>query len=106
MEYIKLYGNEVAQNGPPRTQVWQATYTGNKVPNKDVYERKSYMDRSFISFSFDDPKAENPKRIEDFDFIAYTAGDRIERDAYANFEDLTSTYDVIPGQFYWGTYFH
>lgn len=107
-EYI-LQGNEVAQDGPPRTQVWWATHTGNKITNNkniEVYERHSYMDRSFISFSFDDPKAEDPKRIEDFDFIAYTAGDRMERDAYASFEDLTSTYDVIPGQFYWGTYFH
>jgi len=107
-EYI-LQGTEVAQSGPPRTQVWQATYTGNRITNskgENVDERRSYMHRSFISFSFDDPKAENPKRIEDFNFIAYTAGDRMERDAYGSFEDLTSTYDVIPGQFYWGTYFH
>ena len=57
------------------------------------------MYRSFISFSY------GGKNIEDFDLIATTAGDRLERDAYASFNDLTSTYDTIQGQFFWGTYF-
>jgi len=58
------------------------------------------MQRSFISFSY------GGKYIEDFNLIAYTEGDRMENNGYAEFEDLTTTYDTLPGQFYWGTYFH
>ena len=47
-----------------------------------------------------------PVYIEDFSLIATISGDRWQREAYASFDDLTSTYDTIPGQFYWGTYFH
>lgn len=74
------------------TQVYQATHENGG--------RASYMKRSFISFSY------GGKYIEDFNLIAYTDGDRMQREAYASFEDLTSTYDVLPGQFYWGTYYH
>jgi hypothetical protein len=27
------------------------------------------------------------------------------RDGYASFEDITSTYPTLTGQFYWGTYY-
>lgn len=74
------------------TQVYQATHKGESY--------LPFMERSFISFSY------GGKNIEDFSLIAVTPGDRMERDAYASFEDLTSTYDTIQGQFYWGTYFH
>lgn len=84
------------------TQVYQATHDGN--------QRLPFMNRSFISFSYGSKKDSNgnevPVNIEDFNLIAYTSGDRMQRDAYASYEDLTSTYDTIPGQFYWGTYFH
>lgn len=90
--YATLYGNEVESPTLPLTQVYKVTHDGT--------QRLPYMDRSFISFSYGD------KNIEDFNLIATTNGDRMERDAYASFEDLTSTYDTIPGQFYWGTYFH
>ena len=90
-EYNILIGNEVASQTLPRTQVYKATHN-------DAL-RKSYMQRSFISFTYGD------KFIEDFGLIAYTDGDRMQRDAYASFDDLTSAYDVIPGQFYWGTYY-
>lgn len=90
--YNILIGNEVARTGPSLTQVYQATH--------DNGQYKSYMHRSFISFSY------GGKNIEDFNLIATTDGDRLEREAYASFEDLTSTYDTIQGQFYWNTYFH
>jgi hypothetical protein len=102
LTYTTLYGTEVESLTPPRTQVYKATHDGNK--------RLPYMNRSFISFSYGSKKNSNgeevPVFIEDFNLIATTSGDRMERDAYASFEDLTSTYDTIPGQFYWGTYFH
>ena len=88
---ITLHGNEVESNTPLRGQVYQATHKGE--------EYLPFMYRSFISFSY------GGKNIEDFDLIATTAGDRLERDAYASFNDLTSTYDTIQGQFFWGTYF-
>lgn len=73
------------------TQVYRVTHDGT--------QRLPYMNRSFISFTY------GGKFIEDFNLIAYTNGDRMQRDAYASFNDLTSSYDVIPGQFYWGTYY-
>lgn len=99
MENYRNYGalnGRLAPNVPidtmRYTQVYQATHEGG--------EYLPFMKRSFISFSY------GGKNIEDFSLIAVTPGDRIERDAYASFEDLTSTYDTIQGQFYWGTYFH
>ena len=78
-------------------QVYQDTHQYNNEYHQ--WERLPYMYRSFISFSY------GGKNIEDFDLIATTSGDRLERDAYASFNDLTSTYDTIQGQFFWGTYF-
>lgn len=92
MAIATLVGNEVASLTPPRTQVYQATHDGQSY--------LPFMQRSFISFSY------GGKNIEDFNVLAYTSGDRMEREGYAEFEDLTSTYDTIQGQFYWGTYFH
>jgi hypothetical protein len=57
------------------------------------------MNRSFISFSY------GGKNIEDFGLIAASDGDRMTRDGYASFEDITSTYPTLTGQFYWGTYY-
>lgn len=87
-----LMGNEVASDLPARTQVYQATHDGEG-------QRLPHMLRSFISFSY------GGKFIEDFGVISVIEGDRITRNAYANFEDLTSTYSVMDGQFYWGTHF-
>lgn len=87
-----LMGNEVASLTPPYTQVYKATHDGQR--------RLPFMQRSFISFSY------GGKNIEDFNLLAYTEGDRMDKAGYADFEDLTTTYDVITGQFYWGTYFH
>lgn len=84
------------------TQVYQATHEGER--------RLPFMNRSFISFSYgekaDANKKMHPVYIEDFGLIVTNTGDRMEKNLYANFSDLTSTYDVVPGQFFWGTYFH
>ena len=84
------------------TQVYQATHEGE--------QRLPFMNRSFISFSYGEKPNEagemRPVYIEDFNLIATISGDRWQRDAYGSFQDLTSTYDTINGQFYWGTYFH
>lgn len=83
-------------------QVYQATHDGQL--------RLPYMNRSFISFTFGERLNASgvmvPVHIEDFNLIAYTDGDRLNREAYASFNDLTSEYDVIQGQFYWGTWYH
>lgn len=73
------------------TDVYKATHDGTV--------RLPYMQRAFISFQY------GGRHIEDFNVLAYTDGDRLQREAYAQFDDLTSSYDTIPGQFYWGTYY-
>jgi len=57
------------------------------------------MYRSFISFTY------GGKKIEDFDLIATISGDRINRNAYASFDDTVSTYDNLDGQHYWATHY-
>ena len=54
--------------------------------------------RSFISFSF------GGKNIEDFNIIRVTGGERLTDNLYADFEDIVDEYDVLDGQFYWGTH--
>jgi len=84
-----LIGREILDNIQQRTQVYQATHDGegNSLP---------YLSRSFISFTF------GGKAIEDFGLIV-TTSDRIERAAYTPFSDITSSYDTLNGQLYWGT---
>ena len=73
------------------TQVYHATHKGeNYLP---------FMNRSFISFSF------GGKNIEDFNLLASISGDRLQRQGYSSFEDLTSNYTVMDGHFYWGTHY-
>jgi len=57
------------------------------------------MNRSFISFTY------GGKKIEDFSLIATISGDRMSRLGYASFEDVTTTYDNLDGQFYWATHY-
>ena len=87
-----LIGNETWSNNKATSQVYQATHdgAGNSLP---------YMSKSFISFTF------GGKAIEDFGLIVVNSGDRMERQAYASFSDLTSTYDTLNGQIYWGSNF-
>lgn len=72
-------------------QVYQATHDGEL--------RLPFMYRSFISFSF------GGKNIQDFGIIRVTEGQRMQSNLYTEFEDLTQEYDVLHGQFYWGTHF-
>ena len=58
------------------------------------------MNRSFISFTY------GGKAIEDFNLIATIDGDRLSKQLYASFEDLTTQNDVMDGQYYWGTHFN
>lgn len=74
------------------SQVYKATHNG-------VGIRLPYRERSFISFSF------GGKWIEDFDLIATVNGDRMTKGLSSNFEDLTSDYDVLDGQYYHSTHF-
>ena len=85
-------GIQPVYNNIKRNQVYQATHNSND-------ERTSYNARSYISFSF------GGTQIEDLNLIACVDGDRMERQLTANFHDLTSSYDVVDGQFYWGTYY-
>jgi len=87
-----LIGHETLSNIDDKGQVYQATHDG-------VGESLPYMSRSFISFTFDG------KTIESFGLIVVNKEDRMERKAYADFNDLTSTYDTLNGQIYWGSNF-
>lgn len=73
-------------------QVYLATHNGKG-------ESLSHLRRSFISFSY------GGKKIEDFNLISVTEGDRLKREMYAPFSDITSNYEVLNGQHYWGTTF-
>lgn len=87
-----LYGEEKESPYIKGSQVYQATHGegGSRLP---------FMYRSFISFSY------GGKVIEDYNLLAYTDGDSMERPSYANFDDIADTYDVVDGQIYWGTHF-
>lgn len=71
------------------TQVYQATHNGE--------DYLPFMYRSFISFSF------GGKNIEDFNLIAITENNAMQKQGYADFTDITSSYDILDGQLYWGT---
>ena len=73
------------------SQVYAATHKGE--------QRLPFMNRSFISFSFGD------KWIEDFNLIATIENNRLSRAASSEFEDLVDEYNILDGQFYWGTHF-
>ena len=86
-----LYGDEIA-SGVKRTQVWQATHTG------DGETRLPAMYRSFISFMW------GGRLIEDFGLIAVTTNNAIERDIHAPFKNLTTELEVMDGQLFWGAH--
>lgn len=79
----------------PTTQVFKATH---KIEG-GAWKRSSLMNRSFISFTY------GGKAIEDFNLIAVTQGDRMQKNIYSEFEDITTSYEVLDGEFYWGTHF-
>ena len=84
-----LVGNEEFLTSN-KTQVYQATHTG-------AGTRLSPMNKSFISFSY------GGKFIEDFGLIV-TFNDRLNKNIYANFEDITSSYEMLDGQYFWGSH--
>lgn len=86
-----LIGNEIQSPLDTTTQVYKATHEGT--------ERLSLRNRSFISFTY------GGRHIEDFNLLAAINGNRLQRSGYAAFNDITTNYDVIDGQFYWGTSF-
>ena len=92
-DYGSLNGNSTSNiiNGVKHNQVYQVTHNGEVLlPARQ---------RSFISFSF------GGKKIEDFDLIACSDGDGISRNGYSEFQDLTTDYDIMDGQYYHGTHF-
>lgn len=92
-----LEGHEAPTITIPQTQVYLATHDHGGA--NGASRRLPYRYRSFISFSFD------KQWIEDFNFIAFVDGDRMQKNLTADFEDLTSSYDVLDGQFYHSTHF-
>lgn len=85
-----LIGTEEFTDYGKYGQVYLATHDGKG-------NRLSPMRRSFISFSY------GGKYIEDFNLlVAY--GDRLNKNIYSEFEDSTSDYETLDGQYYWGTH--
>ena len=52
-------------------------------------------EKQFISFSY------GGKYIEEFDLIVSFPSDRLEKEIYSNFKDITTSNEVIDGQFFW-----
>lgn len=90
----RLIGTEMPNLSNRKTQVYMATHK-----SEEGGERLPLMYRSFISFSY------GGKFIEDFGLIATISGDRLQKNLYANFEDDITTYEIVDGQYYWGTHF-
>ena len=87
-----LIGHEELNPRVKPSQVYQVTHdgAGNRLP---------LMNRAFISFTYDG------KTIEDYNLIAIIESNSLLRHFYADFEDSTSDYEVLDGQFYWGSHF-
>lgn len=95
-----LIGIETAEAIPRRSQVYRVTHIAPVNGSLAAeWPRESFMNRSFISFSY------GGKWIEDFSLISTIENNRLQRNASAQFEDFTSRYEVFDGQFYWGTHF-
>lgn len=92
MSEVILNGVEVA-GGPATSQVYKATHKGDG-------SRLSFMDRSFISFSFGE------KWVEDYGLIVVIDGDRIGRNLYAEFSDNETESDILDEKFFWSSHFN
>lgn len=55
------------------------------------------LNRQFISFSY------GGKDIEDFDLLASFDGDRLSKNIYSSFQDVTSEQSELDGQQYWAS---
>jgi|GEM_PF-5247996 len=53
------------------------------------------LGRQFISFSY------GRKNIEDFDLLAVFSSDRLNKEVYASFNDVTTNQDEMDGQYFW-----
>lgn len=74
------------------SQVYSATHEGS--------QRLPYMNRSFMSFSYDG------KNIEDFNLLAVIENNSLQRKLYGDFSDNVSESDVWDGQIYWSSHFN
>lgn len=90
-EFNRIIGYEQEDTRIRRGQVYMATHKGE--------QKLPFMNRSFISFSF------GGKDIEDFNLIATIENNRLDRQGSSEFEDLVDEYNILDGQFYWGTHF-
>ena len=87
-----LNGDEVAREGDFNLrQTWVNTHDGNT--------RLEPWQNSFISFTY------GGKYIEDFGLNVVNFNSRKQLIPYANFNDITTNYDVLDGGLYWGTHF-
>lgn len=60
----------------------------------------SILDRQFISFKY------GGRDIEDFDLLVVFDGDRLSKEIYAPFKDITSEQDELDGQIFWSSSFN
>ncbi len=91
-EYRDIINANIPVDLTRKGQVYQATHKG------DV--RISLMNRSFISFTY------GGKYIEDFNLIATINNNRLDRIGYSPFNDITTSYENLDGQYYWGTHYN
>lgn len=91
-----LVGNyPPVKNVPSRTQVSLLTYDYSSSAG---LQRKSAHERAFISFSY------GGRWIEDFGLIVVFDGDEgLNRPLSAEIEDLTTSYEILNGQMFWGS---
>jgi hypothetical protein len=87
-----LIGNETWSNEIKRGQVFLATHDGEGNP-------LSVSQKSFISFSW------GGRSIEEFDLIAVINSNRMTKTMSPPFEDITSDYEVLDGQYYWRSHY-
>ena len=92
MEQATLTCNETWSNNIKRGQVFLATHDGEGNP-------LSVSRKSFISFSW------GGRAIEEFSLIAVINGDRLQKSFIPPFEDITSDYEVLDGQYYWRSHY-
>jgi len=89
--YMSSYDKPAAPARTNKSQIYIRTH--NSEGGSDTY-----INRSHLSFSF------GGKNIEEFELVITSQG-MMQKSLTGGFRDLTSSYDVIDGQFYWGTYF-
>lgn len=58
-----------------------------------------FWQKQFISFSY------GGKYIEEFDLVVAFSSDRLEKQMYSPFKDITSSSDIMDGQAFWGSFF-